>query len=163
MNKVVKKEVLEMLNARNKDTEYNEWLVKNERFMFAENIGYIMVCDSKPSIKSNIYYDDEIAEPNITEEYFINYNMNFHGQRLIKPSNNMTSTVLVKTTNRGYYLISTIDNKNLNDDYIVVDDELLKKINEEIENARTDFKNRLQRYYKRYKSKINTIGYWANR
>lgn len=163
MNKVLKNEVLKMLNETDNDTKFNEWLVKNERFMFVENIGYIRVCKAKPSIISEFYYDDETPKPNITEEYFINHNMFYYGQKLLKPSDNITSTVLIKSVTKGYYLIYRKDNENIKDDYIVVDDELLEKINTEIENARNDFKNRLQKYYKKYKSNIRAIGYWVNR
>lgn len=125
--------------------------------------------DAKPSINSEMWYDDETEGPQVNFENFRAYNTH----------NNLPKSYEMRGRNRdgmgtlkiipqydgvnGLELATLTYEDNVGDEYIEVSEAQLKEINEGIDEIKADYEKRLTSYYKRYGDKIMARGYWKNR
>lgn len=136
----------------------------------------------KPSIKRELYYNDETPAPSTALNSFIEYNLFMSGcdrfEKWKKENENYQKNgfcvgnllhaigVSKKQTfpdepnHKSYRLYYDFD--KMDDLYFLDEQENNEFIRcfEELNNA---FIKRLKTYYKRYSDKIITVGYWANR
>lgn len=126
----------------------------------------------KPSIKSDIYYDDETEAPAKSYENFELYNLRLQNTPLNDESiKNIENLAIYKfnakyNNNNTYYLL-----RNRNYHYYYSDGELVRDLTEEEKaditkiycEEKEAFIKRLKAYWKKYQDKIYCIGYWANR
>ena len=142
------------------------------------NDGYhFIVIDTKYTIDSDLYYDDETPTPKITLDYFkaknqinIKYDtIDETDAQRIKPYYmiNYTGNDREVTISRCAYLSNYYDNlkwaqdKNLFVNYLTEED--IKEYNKIIEQLNKEYDERLEKYFKRYNKNIYAIGYWVNR
>lgn len=150
-------------------------------YMFED--GYYFIVDTKTHIDSTIYYDDETPTPNVTEEFFIHYNMgnlSFDFDDWKKEVNDLKTigccsgrVELKPFINKSYsndsknvYLVFWQYCGNSRRDALTVRDLTDDEINDILEISNQEKQNyieRLKKYYKKYNNKIYTHGYWANR
>lgn len=150
----------ELLNEYGLD----EYTVKHRAFLKIRGF-LVEICNKKPVIKKNIYYDDEREAPEDTFETFKNYNLTLSSPRVLrnyedyrgmfiykirKYNGNFELDVYPKLDNDYYEEYSL--NKEEREHVLI----LLKEVEKE-------FIKRLERYWKQYQDKVNICGYWANR
>ena len=127
---------------------------------------FVSVCDSKPTIQHEMYYNDEYSAPGTDEESFTRYN-----------SRHMPSTI--DTSKYNIFIIKhycgQTDQKlaclSLVSKYEDTNNEAIKQlspdeveaVNNAIKEVQVNYAKRLKTYFKRYSDKITTHGYWANR
>lgn len=134
----------------------------------------------KLSIDKTMYYDDEYDAPEITETNFIIYNRSNMPGRNIENYLEEKERLQTQCCATGRYDYDGIYfNTNYNDnDYMVCCDwasdknkffkryltkEEEKEYIELMLERKEQYIQRLKNYFKRYKDKITTYGYWANR
>lgn len=130
---------------------------------------FVNVCDAKPSIRRDMYYDDEYAAPSTAMENWIAYNWR-------------TAPDLLDTDRNRFFLIKNYCGKGGDrlasiaacrrwEEKPLTSCEPIREMtadeitaaNAAIEEVRADYRKRLENYYKKYSDKIYTVGYWANR
>lgn len=150
-------------------------------YMFED--GYYFIVDTKTHIDSTIYYDDETPCPNVTEEFFIHYNIRnfqFDFDEWIKERDDLQT----KGYCSGRIELKPFINRNYSDDsknvYLVfwqycglsrrdhttvrdLTDDEIDDILEISKQEKERYIERLKKYYKKYNKNIGTHGYWANR
>ena len=128
---------------------------------------FVEITESKPSIKSEIWYDDETEAPEVNYETFYNYNKREMPRYYKKEGVHMFdrgTLKLVPQYGEDNLDLATLSYEDSPDGpYREVTDDELKQINDGIEEVRKDYDKRLKSYYKRYKDKIRVNGYWRNR
>lgn len=129
---------------------------------------FIACCQAKPTINSEMWYDDEQEDPGAGHGRFIGYNMKY------------APDTLNTDTWRKYYLMQSYsghgDAKIGNyytereygeklPEYVIREftPEEVKQINAAIEEVRADYRKRLEMYWKKYSDKVYSSGYWVNR
>ena len=131
------------------------------------NGSFVEIADSKPSIKNEIWYDDETEAPEVNCENFYNYNKGGMPRYYKKEGVHMFDRGTLKLVpqygedNLDLATLSYEDSPN--GPYREVTDDELKQINDGIEEVRKDYDKRLKSYYKRHQDKIVASGYWKNR
>lgn len=165
-----------MLNREALETELrNYWkkenmvahCMKSSKYIDIDGL-FVDACDAKPSIRSTMYYDDEYDAPSTAMESFINYNWRSAPEPLDTERNRF---FLIKQYcgNGGDKLASVMACRRWEEPCTSgeiireLTDSDIEAINAAIEEVRTDYRKRLESYYKKYAHKIGTYGYWANR
>lgn len=129
--------------------------------------------DKKPRIQSDLWYDDETEGPDDTRyEAFKEYNMRSNKQPMLSEQSEFGGVREVWLA-KNYYgdegnrLLAVIVKRA---DDLPRAGELRKATADEIEainkaraEVNADYEKRLERYWKRYNSKVMARGYWANR
>lgn len=113
------------------------------------------------SIKKTIYYDDETEAPEITENYFIHYNMRYNNY-----NDKCKNLALLTYFQDGTAVYAKHHQVTYDDSFTVIralTEAEKKYILEVAEEKDNQFKKRVVAYYKRYKDIIYTDGYYANR
>ena len=150
------------------DEDMVKHCLKNVKYV-EMNGSIVDIGDSKPSINSVIWYDDETEAPEKTYETFYNYHVNKKPRHFKKEMFNMEdgelSTLKLVPQYRSKNLeLATLSYEHQPDGpYREVTDEELEQINNGLDEVGADFEKRLETYYKRYNDKIRVSGYWANR
>lgn len=143
-------------------------------YMLEDNYHFIVI-DTKWTIDSDLYYDDEMDAPEVTLEYFKaknRYNIKYHkleDTEYIKPyfminyCNNDRQLCICSSSRMGNYMnnLEYAKEKNLFVRYLT--DEEIKQYNDIVEQLTIEYDERLDKYFKRYNKNIYAIGYWVNR
>ena len=150
----------------------------DEYYFYELEDGYIIEFRKKPSIHSDMWFDDEYEIPNKNEDLFISYNMRMNGgiyheieqndDRLktffiINYSDNRKVVAICRynnSTDYEYYLKYYQDNNSF---VRFMSDEEINEYNAICKELKEKYLERLKRYFKRYNSHIFCRGYWANR
>lgn len=126
--------------------------------------------DSKPTIHSDMWYDDETEGPEENKQNFMAYN-----RQMGSPSHCELSGYNYGDRVELYFIrkYSGQANSNLvapaymrgDEPHAIrkVTPEELETINTGIDDIIDDYDKRLERYWKRYSDKVSARGYWANR
>lgn len=130
---------------------------------------FIDVCDSKPMIHKEIYYNDEYEAPEVNFETFLNYNKrNMPNEYKLEGrtwdySGKLTIIPQYSGDKTNFRLCGLTYNEKDSDKAMEVTPEILEVINQAIREVQEDYKKRLATYWKRYNKNIHAYGYWANR
>lgn len=149
----------ELLNEYGLD----EYTVKHRAFLKIR--GFLVdICNKKPAVKKDIYYDDERKAPEHTFETFKNYNLTLSGSRVLRNYVDYKGMFIYRV--RGHETNFLLDaysktDRNYYEEYFLSKEEreyvltLLKEVEK-------DFIERLEKYWKRYSDKVNICSYWVN-
>ena len=136
--------------------------IKKTNYIKINNL-FVGVCDAKPTIKKEIYYNDEYEAPKNNKTNFLLAQENSF-PKIFENSNDLYLINQYTSNNKNNLkTIVQFDEWEVKEGSIPVTDEMLEEINKVIEKARAKFSKRLESYYKRYSDKISVNGYWANR
>lgn len=149
------------------DKKMTSYCIKTNKYI-ESNGSFIEVGDSKPSIKREIFYDDEKKAPEMTYETFYNYNARLMPEHYEKEANYLyegrgTLKIIPQYGGDNLDLATLTYNPSPKGPYREVTDEELEKINQSIDEIRNDFEKRIKSYYKTKKDKISIKSYWVNR
>lgn len=175
MNKITIKEAV---SRKWKDAKMVDWCLKNT--VYIDMGEYYLDLMSKPKIDSTIHYADQIPgtyemaeDPGTSWEVFKNYNT-----RLNSPARDLEYIengyeVLIMNQYRADKpdpmngLLKAWSTKRWNEDLQdgqrLATAEELEIITKALKTEAENYEKRLRTYYKRYKNKINTNSYWADR
>lgn len=156
-----------ILDLETRDNKYFNQIMKRERLFKTEDGFIIRYSMEKPTIDTDLWFDDEQPIPKLTEELFIEYNMsNLHSiqeknglKTFIYNPYNCENPYNVVKASQFEYAIRYDDNtfkRHLTDE----EEEFILKIDNEV---KENYIKRLKNYYKRYNNKIYCRGYWVNR
>lgn len=177
MRELEKNEVIELSKKLWDSKKMQKYLQGDFIYYELENGGIIHL-KKKCSIDNTIYYDDETEAPNVTENFFIHYNMkNFYSEyHEIIQEYECTPPYLIYNYCNNKDIVAVCSYKNIadyekqlkwakNKDLFVrfMTKEEQEEYKQIIENVKNKYIERLKKYYKRYNNKITTYGYWANR
>ena len=149
-----------------KDTRMIEHCEKSTKYI--EIDGHIVgVCDAKPVIRSEMWYDDETADPGTGKARFIAYNMR-NVCDVIEESARKTYFCKAYYRQPDDCLLWDVQTPYAGDhapEYAIREVTLAEivLVNNAINEVRADYVKRLDRYYAKYQSKIRSSGYWVNR
>lgn len=136
---------------------------------------FIEIGGKHPSIDSDIWYDDETPAPEVTFEVFKAYNMRSNAPRPLSmagehnPGNpidwfcKQVKYYQDKTNGQLVGLASRRYRHELSQGEVPLTQEDYDAIEKELQELRAKYEKRLERYWKRYSSKVYARGYWANR
>ena len=156
-----------ILDLETRDNKYFNQIMNRER-LFRTNDGFIIrISEEKPTIDSDLWFDDEQPIPELTEELFINYNMsNLHNisekdglkTYIYNPYTGNNPYNVVKASQSSYAIRYDGDTfkRHLNDE----EEAFIIDLDNEIKDK---YIKRLKNYFKRYRNKIYCRGYWVNR
>lgn len=164
----------------NYEEERKEKLLNQE---FKENImlitddEFILLLDKKPKIDNDLWYDDETPRPEVTLDYFKNYNeMNFkydykeyleNNKRRIEQGicSGQYSNKLLMIGQRGSLCGISYFNRERDYSYFIreLTDEEESYYLQVCDELKQLYDERLERYFKRYRKNIFARGYWVNR
>lgn len=161
-DKQLQQEIFEKLKNETKIADYI-----SKKYKFIELDGkYVEVCDAKPAIDRKLYYDDETVAPDSSDfEVFRRHNLRRHQveEKKLRIHQRGNSYRLVIRPNYYHEDMAQIEYELRQEWATPVTEEQLEIINEAIREVQADYEKRLERYWKRYKDKVITVGYWANR
>ena len=134
---------------------------------YAEIDGWFVdVCRAKPTINSEMYYNDEYDAPSTAKESFINYNKR-NAPDTFDTDRNKCYLRKQYWGQNGERLAAIECCRTWDEPSTDVLRELtsaeMDTINAVITEVQADYMKRLETYYNRYANKISTHGYWANR
>lgn len=143
-------------------------------YMLEDNYHFIVI-DTKWTIDSDLYYDDETPTPEITLNYFKAKNQvnikyyEIEQQEQIKPyfminySGNDKEVCIKKDIYYSNYLdnLQWAKDKKLYYRDLTADE--ITQYNNIVKELTDDYNERLDKYFKRYNKNIYAIGYWVNR
>ena len=175
-NKPITEDKRKELEEKDNKKSFNRYNI----YMLSD--GYYLMFDTKPSIDSTLYYDDETPEPSKSLQYFINYNMmNFkydlseweNAMEELKTSRcisgkfettpfiniNFSNSKEVYTVFYEYCGVSRKDKTTVRD---LTQDEI-SDILAITKDLKEQYIERLTNYFNRYNKNIHTLGYWVNR
>ena len=152
----------EYLNGKKEDLDYfNKYYLNCQKIFRLETGEMIFVNTEKPSIDSQLWYDDEQEAPDNTYANFESHNINYnlHNQRLISNC----SWLYKNSDPRDYdYRIGT--NSSYGDTAVRnLTEQEIEDFNNVYLEQEVAYKKRLATYWKKYQNKIHWEGYWANR
>lgn len=136
---------------------------------------YLDIGDSKPSIESQMWYDDETTGPDASKfEAFRAYNLrcNNGSRTLEKMAENGRTEVWVYTkyTNdktegklKGWTATRLGEEPRHIGDYRKATADDIMAIKQGLAEINANYEKRLKTYWKRYSNKVHASGYWANR
>ncbi|HHT98245.1 MAG TPA: hypothetical protein GXZ90_10185 [Clostridiales bacterium] len=130
---------------------------------------FVEVADSRPSISSEIFYDDETKAPEVNFESFYNYNTRFDMPKYYEMTGrNYNGTGTLKMIPQydkveRFELAALTYDDDPGVDYIEINEDQLKEINKGVQEVIDHYDKRLKSYYKRHGDKIRAVGYWRNR
>jgi len=154
----------ELIKTWENDKRMINFCMKEYKFIKLRD--FIIEIKKKPSIYNEILYNDEYKSPEITKEKFINYNMDMNFNNNIDLNFDKNLLLIKNYDKSNIYIIKELNNIDFIDEcdkkLFLTDNEKLI-IKKEIEILRNDYLKRLNIYWKKYKNKIYTHGYWANR
>lgn len=169
MKDTLKNEFKKCYNRDNKsDTKMIEYCISSSKWVELEDY-YLDVGDKKPTIKNQMWYDDEKEDPGTSKARFLRYNESNKPKLL--DMQNKDNFYLQRRYSKDHgekiaciYYFDERRNSKL-PDYVIRKLTLaeLKLINNARQEVRTDFDKRLETYYKKYSDKIRSSGYWVNR
>lgn len=134
---------------------------------------YLRIGDSKPSIDSTIWYDDETDGPDDSKfETFRQYNLRGkrfsldelagNGHREIWVYNNYT-TDRTGGKLKGWLAARIGEEPRHVGEYRLATPDDIGAIKQGLAEIRADYEKRLATYWKRYSNKVHASGYWVNR
>lgn len=156
-----------ILDLEQKDSKYFNEVMKKNRLFQTED-GFIIRYEmEKPTIDTDLWFDDEQPIPELTEELFINYNMsNLHSIQeknglktfIYNPYRDENPYNVVKASQFQYAIRYDDDTfkRHLTD----AEEDFILTIDNEV---KENYIKRLKAYFKRYNNKIYCRGYWVNR
>ena len=136
---------------------------------------YLDIGDSKPTIDSQMWYDDETDGPDASKfEAFRAYNLRSNNPRrsLEKLADSGNSVVYVynKYTRdatdgkiKGWLAARIGEEPRHVGNYSLATDDDIMAIKQGLSEIAADYEKRLKTYWKRYSNKVHASGYWANR
>lgn len=175
MKKLNKDETKEITKEIYESENMQEFIAKEyDMYSFLDKV---LEVRKKCAIDKTIYYDDETEAPDVTEEFFIEYNMsNFYSAYHILEKDNFNKPIVIYNYSNNNKIIAVCQRKYYCDylqeveDYkrkgifvCTLNDEQIDEYNEIMEEKKAEYIERLKKYYKKYRDKISVIGYWANR
>ena len=154
------------------DQKMVDYCLKSSKYI---DIGpyYLNIGDAKPTIDSDLWYDDETEGPDASKfEAFKAYNMRGKrfdldeliesGRRNIWVYTNYTrdqSDGKLKSWSTTHW---DEEPRHLGEYRKATDDDIIA-IRQGLAEIKADFEKRLAMYWKRYSNKVHARGYWANR
>lgn len=137
-----------------------------KKYIFGNLNGKIfIICKNFRSLNfsKEIWYDDEQEAPQLSLEFFVNYNRSYENSRfqMYKHGQEFGIQEIYKNVPQLTYMDLNDPENQLLD---LEEKEIFKLINFAnviIDEENEKFQKRLENYYKRYKSKIRIRGYWA--
>jgi hypothetical protein len=158
------KDLTEVLSTVwNGDGKMIEHCLKSSKYVYINN-RFIDCCQSKPTIHTTLWYDDETDGPGKSYESFVYYNMKNAPDLLPK---NYKYYIMEhytgRTTGRLMGIASLKQWDTVPEGYTLMTDQEVKAVNAAITEVREDYAKRLENYFKKYSSYICSSGYWVNR
>ncbi|TLG71069.1 hypothetical protein [Culicoidibacter larvae] len=151
-----------IFELKEEDPKYFNKMIKSYMVFETDDNYKFAIRFDYDAIKKTVYYNDETEAPEITENYFIHYNMRYNNySRVCKQLALLTYHL---DESNGVY----VKNRSfMHDDSFTVireltEDEKCFLINV-AEEKDDQYKKRVVAYYKRYNDIIYADGYWANR
>lgn len=134
---------------------------------------YLHIGDSKPSIDSTMWYDDETEGPDSSKfDAFRNYNMRGKRFSLDELAENGRSEVWIFTNYTRdmtggkikSWLVTHVgeDPRHVGECRRATADDIMA-IKQGLCQIKANYEKRLANYWKRYSDKVTSAGYWANR
>lgn len=148
------------------DKKMVDHCMKFYKYIYLDGM-YIDCCNLKPTISKTLWYDDEQDSPGDGYNTFIAYNLRLHSPDLVEPTFYITYYIRPKYV--GGYSIplssigATRNGEGIPDGATILKPYQIAHINEAIKEVRADYRKRLDTYFKKYKAKIHSSGYWVNR
>lgn len=153
------------------DESMATYCLKSSKYIDMGNY-YLDIGDSKPTIDSDLWYDDETDGPDASKfEAFRAYNM--RGKRFdLDEVTEGTRKVYIYgkyTTDRtngklkGWLTARIGDEPTHVGEYREATADDIMAIKQGLSEIQQDFEKRLKTYWKRYSNKVHARGYWANR
>ena len=139
--------------------------IKSHKYVEIDGM-FIICCDKKPTINSEMWYDDEQESPGKSWEVFSSYN-NSNCPELRKLCERWGDLYLISNywgydslelASLAYY-----SEEDVKPNYRKVTEKELVIINQAIQEVIDDYQKRLKTYYKKYNKNIYSSGYWVNR
>jgi len=156
------------------DQKMVDYCLKSDKYIDLGDY-YLDIGDSKPSIDSQMWYDDETEGPDASKfEAFRAYNLrNNNSQRsLEKLADSGRSVVWIYTKyTRDHtdgkikgWLATRIgeEPRHVGECRLATNDDIMA-IKQGLAEIATNYEKRLATYWKRYNNKVHSSGYWANR
>jgi len=150
--------------------------------MYMLEDGYYFMFDTMPSIESTLYYPDDFADPGTSLEYFLSYNLKYFNYDLStweREKHDLATTgcccgiielhpFINLSYNDGkevYYRFFTRGGESARDNYTIRDltEDEISDILAITKDLKEQYRDRLIKYYNKYKNKIHTFGYWRDR
>lgn len=132
--------------------------------------GYIIALDTEKSYKiyKDLWYDDELPEPDNTKEHFIDYNLRMHNGDRAEYLEKSYKCYIQKNYDFNIKNACVNAMKYLNDydeRYFIreLTEEEKKEYIKIIKVIKLKFVERLSKYFDKYSKNVYCIGYWANR
>lgn len=151
----------------------------NSILLIKTSDNYYIELDKKPKIDARMWYDDETEAPEKSKENFINYNLRLNN-RFSNIDSYLEEKKRLEETGgasgaydyNGIYLEKYNDTSkvyyNILEDkrgefirYMTNDEQ--KEFLQIVKMLQAKYRERLERYFKRYNKNIVTCGYWVNR
>lgn len=161
----------ELLNEYKGNVGIVESIMQTYRHVIVNN-EIIEVCRKKPEIVSTILYDDETEKPELTKELFLNRNkLNYIDTELNESDGKFFIFKNFESNIKNWERIDKKYETHPNFQWKIRNSESFREANEkeieaikcEVSIAQKKWNQRLENYWKRYKSKIRVSGYWVNR
>ena len=154
------------LRSGSPDIKMVDFCIKSSKYIYLDNM-YIDVCDLKPSIHSEMWYDDTKDSPGTSYQTFFNYNAkyapDFYENRRYNKTLGLRIHYSSSPADSKVFSVCHIDPDYDHDEYIPVDNDMLIIVNKAVSEVREDYFKRLERYYKRYSNNIYSSGFWVDR
>lgn len=156
------------------DTKMADYCLKSSKYIDTGNY-YLDIGNSKPTIDSQMWYDDETDGPDASQfEAFRAYNLRSNNPRrsLEKLADSGQSVVWIYTKYTRDHTEGKIkgwlaarvgeEPRHVGECHQATDDDIMA-IKQGLAEIAADYEKRLATYWKRYSSKVHASGYWANR
>ena len=145
--------------------------------------GYYFMFDTMPCIESTLYYPDDFDDPGTSLEYFLHYNLKYFNYDLSTwerekhdlatigcccGSIELHPFINLSYSNGGkevYYRFFTRCGASDRNEFTIRDltEDEIDDILTITKQLKEEYKERLIKYYNKYKNKIHTYGYWRDR
>ena len=157
-----------ILKLEERDNKYFNQLMKRYRIFKTFDNFTILFEEEKPSIDSDLWFDDELPIPELSEELFINYNL--HNLHTIKENNSLNTFIYnpyykcenpyncVRCSQNGYSY--AVDDNTFKRMLTPEEEQVILQLDND---NKEKYIKRLKSYFKRYQDKIYCRGYWVNR
>jgi len=150
------------------DNKMIEHCLKSSYYVYVNGL-YVDVGEAKPSIRTDLWYDDEQEDPGASYDRFIWYNERFQQSKYqLSGVSFGRECELYFARQYSSQISSTLVSPQMltgNESHIIrkVTANELIELNRALDAIRVDYRKRLDRYWNRYNDKISSRGYWVNR
>ena len=175
LRKANEQEIEEIIKEQWQDDKMQDFVRKNyEYYITTDNYVIEFEKANKRSITKELYYDDEYDAPEVNLYNFMEENRHNGlslGIRLALKNKDIINVHFCLTYSHSkrncfIYILTDWEKENKKDFYKIFRD-LTEEEKEDyitiMQNIQQQYEERLEKYFKKYKNKITTHGYWANR